>query len=166
MISRQQKMTFKEIKDGEMEERDILLTGFYNVRLNSVQEARLTYNLPNDQTVKFGFDGNGYSYGSDFWYIYNRTAQLGKEISSHLDENASKWIEEAGQKGYTTGNQAKVGAIACLPSYLSDAESSSHLAFVEYLNSDGSFIVSEMPSLNILNWRLIQPQSKMTFIYL
>lgn len=47
MISRQQKMTFKEIKDGEMEERDILLTGFYNVRLNSVQEARLTYNLPN-----------------------------------------------------------------------------------------------------------------------
>lgn len=119
MISRQQKMTFKEIKDGEMEERDILLTG-----------------------------------------------QLGKEISSHLDENASKWIEEAGQKGYTTGNQAKVGAIACLPSYLSDAESSSHLAFVEYLNSDGSFIVSEMPSPNILNWRLIQPQSKMTFIYL
>ena len=102
-----------------------------------------------------------------FWYIYNRTAQLGKEISSHLDENASKWIEEAGQKRlFNLGNQAKVGAIACLPSYLSDAESSSHLAFVEYLNSDGSFIVSEMPSPNILNWRLIQPQSKMTFIYL
>ncbi|BAQ24376.1 GBS Bsp-like repeat protein [Streptococcus troglodytae] len=149
-----------------MEEKDIILTGFYNVKLNSAQEARLTYNLPNDQTVKFGYDGNDYSYGSAFWYIYNRTAQLGKEISSHLGENAGKWREEAVQKGYTTGNQAKVGAIACLPSRLSDAESSSHLAFVEYLNSDGSFIVSEMPSPNILNWRLIQPQSKMTFIYL
>ncbi|MGT2751386.1 CHAP domain-containing protein [Streptococcus orisasini] len=147
--------------DEKVEEKDIVLTGFYNARLNSRQELQLNHNLPSEQTVKDSYEGNAYTKGGEAWYIYNRSAQLGKIISSNWGR-ADEWVTKAQQEGYAIGNVAEVEAIA----YFEDVNKNGHLAFVEYVNSDGSFIVSEMPSPKILNWRLIQPQSSITFIYL
>ncbi|MGT2947946.1 CHAP domain-containing protein [Streptococcus devriesei] len=151
--------------DEKVDKKDIVLTGFYNARLNSQQEAQLIYNLPSEQTIKMSSEGNDYTEGEPAWYIYNRCTQLDKIIGSHWG-TASEWTEKAQQEGYSLGNAAKVGAVACFLTDDADGNKKDHLAFVEYLNSDGSFIVSEMPSPKILNWRYINPQAQAVFIYL
>ena len=48
------------------------------------------------------------------------------------------------------------------------ASQQGHVAFVEYVNSDGSFLISEMatPQAYQLNWRVLKAQSGMHFIHL
>lgn len=149
----------------KVDKKNIILTGFYNARLNSQQEEQLIYKLPDEQTVKISSEGNTCTEGEAAWYIYNRCAQLGKTVSSHWGA-ASEWCEKAQQEGYSVGNVAKVGAVACFLTDDADGNKKGHLAFVEYLNSDGSFVVSEMPEPKILNWRCISPQAQVAFIYL
>jgi surface antigen len=91
--------------------------------------------------------GNRFSFGYCTWYVYNRRAVpwLG---------NAWQWFGQAQAYGYATGQTPKVGAI------LVTWESSfGHVAYVESVNADGSFTVSEMNFVrwDVIDFRTIKP---------
>ena len=81
---------------------------------------------------------NGYDYGYCTWYVSNRRAELGRPVPSNLG-NAYTWYRAAVSLGLPTGFTPKVGAVMV-------NESGNHVAVVEQINSDGSFLISEMNS--------------------
>ena len=101
--------------------------------------------------------GNRFAFGFCTWYVYNRkpVPWLG---------NANQWLAQARAYGWRTGGTPAVGAI------MVTAESGfGHVAYVESVNSDGSWRVSEM---NFVAWdvvdnRTIRPGTipLMGFIY-
>lgn len=91
--------------------------------------------------------GNRFSYGYCTWYVYNRryVPWLG---------NAWEWFGQAQAYGWSTGQTPRVGAI------LVTWESSwGHVAYVESVNADGSYTVSEMNFVrwNVIDMRTIRP---------
>lgn len=80
------------------------------------------------------YAGNTYDYGWCTWYAYNRRAQLGNPVPSNLG-NAYTWYIIAKSMGLPTGLTPKVGAVG---------QSGNHVVIVESVNSDGSFMISEM----------------------
>jgi LysM repeat protein len=68
--------------------------------------------------------------------------------------DAGWWYDNAKAQGYPVGSQPKVGAIMVTwESYLG------HVAYVEAVNSDGSWTVSEMnyAAFDVIDWRTIKP---------
>jgi LysM repeat protein len=68
--------------------------------------------------------------------------------------DAGWWYENAKAQGYPVGSQPRVGAIMVTwESYLG------HVAYVEAVNADGSWTVSEMNYVawNVIDWRTIKP---------
>jgi surface antigen len=88
--------------------------------------------------------GNRFSFGYCTWYVYNRRAVpwLG---------NAWQWFGAAQSAGYATGQTPRVGAIM-----VTWESSFGHVAYVEAVNSDGSFTVSEM---NFVRWDVIDDRT-------
>ena len=84
--------------------------------------------------------GNRFSFGYCTWYVYNRRAVpwLG---------NAWEWFGQAQANGYATGQTPRVGSIM-----VTWESSFGHVAYVESVNADGSFTVSEM---NFVRWDVI-----------
>jgi len=91
--------------------------------------------------------GNRFSYGYCTWYVYNRRSVpwLG---------NAWEWFGQAQAYGWATGQTPKVGAIM-----VTWESSWGHVAYVESVNSDGSYTVSEMNFVrwNVVDYRMIKP---------
>jgi surface antigen/LysM repeat protein len=88
--------------------------------------------------------GNRFSFGYCTWYVYNRRSVpwLG---------NAWEWFGQAQAFGWATGQTPRVGAI------LVTWESSfGHVAYVEAVNPDGSYTVSEM---NFVRWDVIDQRT-------
>jgi hypothetical protein len=68
--------------------------------------------------------------------------------------DAGWWYDNARAQGYAVGPTPKVGAIMVTwESYLG------HVAYVEAVNADGSWTVSEMNYVawNVIDWRTIKP---------
>ena len=68
--------------------------------------------------------------------------------------DAGWWYDNARAQGYPVGSQPKVGAIMVTwESYLG------HVAYVESVNADGSWTVSEMNyvAFDVIDWRTIKP---------
>ena len=68
--------------------------------------------------------------------------------------DAGWWYENARAQGYPVGSKPKVGAIMVTwESYLG------HVAYVESVNADGSWTVSEMNyvAFDVIDWRTIKP---------
>ena len=88
--------------------------------------------------------GNRFSVGYCTWYVFNRryVPWLG---------NAWEWFGNAQAAGYATGQTPKVGAIM-----VTWESSFGHVAYVESVNSDGSFTVSEM---NFVRWDVIDQRT-------
>jgi LysM repeat protein len=84
--------------------------------------------------------GNRFSFGYCTWYVYNRRAVpwLG---------NAWEWFGQAQAYGWATGQTPRVGAIM-----VTWESSFGHVAIVDAVNGDGSFVVSEM---NFVRWDVI-----------
>lgn len=81
---------------------------------------------------------NLYDWGQCTWHVFNKRAQIGKGISTYW-WNANNWDNAAPGDGYTVDHRATVGSIL-----QSDMGYYGHVAFVEYVNSNGSITVSEM----------------------
>jgi surface antigen len=106
---------------------------------------------------------NGYDYGFCTWYVANRRAAIGRPVPSNLG-NANTWAILAGSMGFATGSTPQVGATA-----VKHAAAPGHVAFVEQVNNDGSFWISEMNSYGqvsmgdstprggwgVIDWKLI-----------
>ncbi|HEY7202004.1 MAG TPA: CHAP domain-containing protein [Candidatus Dormibacteraeota bacterium] len=88
--------------------------------------------------------GNRFSYGYCTWYVFNR-----RQVPWLGD--AWQWFGNAQAAGYATGQTPRVGAI------LVTWESSwGHVAYVEAVNADGSYTVSEM---NFVRWNVIDQRT-------
>ncbi len=94
--------------------------------------------------------GNRYSYGYCTWYVYNKRSEIGRPIGS-LWGNASSWAYAASAAGYVVNRTPEVGAV------MQNGGGLGHVAFVERVNPDGSFEVSEMNyrGWNVVSWRSI-----------
>jgi len=91
--------------------------------------------------------GNRFAFGFCTWYVYNRkpVPWLG---------NANQWFSQAIAYGWRTGHTPAAGAI------MVTAESGfGHVAYVESVNSDGSWRVSEMnfTAWDVVDNRTIRP---------
>jgi LysM repeat protein len=88
--------------------------------------------------------GNRFSFGFCTWYVFNRryVPWLG---------DAWQWFGNAQAAGYATGQTPKVGAIM-----VTWESSFGHVAYVEAVNADGSFTVSEM---NFVRWDVIDERT-------
>ncbi len=121
------------------------------------------------------YSSNGYDYGWCTWYAANRRAEIGRPVPSNLG-NAYSWYRLAQKAGLPTGLTPAVGAVAV-------SEGGNHVSIVEIVNSNGSFVVSEMNSsgydsiANIGNpahagggwkrvdYKLIQSAGSLKFVY-
>jgi surface antigen len=93
--------------------------------------------------------GNRFAFGFCTWYVYNRkpVPWLG---------NANQWFAQAQAYGWRTGRTPAPGAI------MVTAESGfGHVAYVETVNPDGSWRVSEMnfTAWDVVDYRTIKPGS-------
>lgn len=106
--------------------------------------------LKNPLPTEAAYPGNYYTPGNCTWYIYNRYYQLGKVIYSYLG-NAKNWVESGPTHGYSISKTPQVGATV-----IWTAGYYGHVAFVEHVNPDGSFLFSEMNYAEMLfkiHWR-------------
>lgn len=122
-------------------------------------QGKLTLPPPDSKN----YAGNGYPFSECTWGAYNRMAQIGNRIEwfSGNGGHGGAWAASARATGYTVvKGQPKVGWAACfqggvagsLPVY-------GHIAVVEYVNSDGSILVSETNVINMgsgtRSWRVL-----------
>lgn len=129
--------------------------------------GKLTEPAPNEQDVT-GYPGNNYALNNCTWYVYNREYQLGNHIPANLG-NGGQWGMSAKAAGYATSSTPKVGDMASFtPGLLGCSSIYGHVAFVEYVNPDGSFLVSEMnvvdPGSGKISYRVISSSAGITFI--
>lgn len=115
------------------------------------------------------YPGNGYPMGQCTWGAYNRMAQLGNHIEYFAGAigggayagDGGWWWQTAKQKGYTVvKGKPKVGWAVSFPPGVAGSDSvHGHIAVVEYVNDDGSFLVSETNVVNsgsgTRSWRVI-----------
>lgn len=129
--------------------------------------GKLKYPNPSKETSSRGYPGNAYAAGQCTWYVYNRFYQLGKTIPAYLG-NGGQWGASASAQGYNTTSTPKAGYAASFPAGVAGAAAPyGHVAFVEYVNPDGSFLVSEMNmngGLYKITYRVISSPAGVNFI--
>ncbi|EGO9471081.1 CHAP domain-containing protein [Enterococcus faecalis] len=109
------------------------------------------------------YAGNNYPFGECTWYAYNRMAQIGKPIEWFSGDggNGAGWANSARAKGYTVvKGKPSVGWAASMQGGIGgSAPPYGHVAVVEYVNSDGSILVSEANVINqgsgTRSWRVL-----------
>ena len=110
------------------------------------------------------YSPNGYDYGWCTWHAANRRNQIGRPIPSNMG-NAITWLGVARSAGLPTGNEPRAGAVL----YHLNIGGLGHVAFVESVNPDGSFLVSDMnyPTWGKVTYRTVPASetSKYRFIY-
>jgi surface antigen len=86
------------------------------------------------------YGSNGYAAGYCTWWAADRRAQIGRPIPSNLG-NAITWLTIAQSIGMGTGTEPQPGAVVW---FRYPATSLGHVAMVESVGEDGSFVLSEM----------------------
>ncbi|HAP4570959.1 TPA: CHAP domain-containing protein [Enterococcus faecalis] len=125
--------------------------------------------LPTEKETKagLGWPGNAYAPGNCTWYVYNRFAQLGKSIHPTMG-NANQWVNNYGQtQGATLMPTPEKGdAVIFINGAAGASPQYGHVAYVEHVNSDGTFVISEMnvSGLFSMNWRVLSKQPGMYFM--
>lgn len=122
-------------------------------------EGKLTLPTPDNNN----YAGNNYPHGQCTWGAYNRMAQIGNKIEwlAGNEGNGGSWGAGARRRGYTviTG-KPEVGWAASIPGGVAGSDPAyGHIAVVEYVNADGSILVSETNVVNIgsgtRSWRVL-----------
>lgn len=100
-----------------------------------------------DNSIPGGGDGMGYAYGQCTWGVAARINQLGLKLKGKNGEkipiintmgNGQDWVRTAASLGGETGITPKAGAIvSCAGGQYG------HVAFIEKVYPDGSFLISE-----------------------
>ncbi|MBF0779379.1 phage tail tip lysozyme, partial [Streptococcus cuniculi] len=144
-------------------------TGVSSKTVPAAYKDKLPYGLPSDQAVTQGqgYPGNAYALGNCTWYVYNRFYQIGKHIYPYLG-NATNWSTSGQLQGYEVTTEPKVGSAVVFSAGVQGSHVVyGHVAFCEYVNSDGSFLVSEMNGMGTtyeLSWRVLRPQAGIYFM--
>lgn len=143
-------------------------TGVSSKQVPAEYKDKLPYGLPTDQAILEGqgYPGNAYALGNCTWYVYNRFAQIGVQLYPYLG-NSNQWVDSGRAQGYEISTTPKPGsAVVFMPGVAGASPIYGHVSFCEYVNSDGSFLVSEMNygGLYVMNWRTLTPQSGIYFV--
>lgn len=143
-------------------------TGISSQQVPSEYKDKLPYGLPTDQAILEGqgYSGNAYELGNCTWYVYNRFAQIGIGIYPYLG-NANQWVDSGQAQGYEISTTPKPGSAVVFMNGVAGASPIyGHVGFCEYVNSDGSFLMSEMNfgGLYVTTWRTLTPQSGIYFV--
>jgi surface antigen len=91
----------------------------------------------------FRYPGNNYALGNCTYWVFARRAQVGFPIPNTLG-NANTWDDRAKAQGYIVDHSPAQYEIV-----QTDRGSLGHVAFVEKVNTDGSFYISEMNVLGL-----------------
>jgi surface antigen len=103
--------------------------------------------LPKYNGMDYNSSGS-YPYGQCTWYVFNRMAQLGFKVDDYMG-NGGQWGSIGAAKGFITSSTPKVGWAMSIPGGVAgSAPEYGHVAFVEYINLDGSVLVSECNVFN------------------
>lgn len=90
-------------------------------------------------------NGSGYAFGQCTWYAFQRRSEIGKPLVHSYFGNGGDWWKTAQSLGMTVNKTPRAGACVSFPGGVAGAYPPwGHVAFVEKVNSDGSFEVSEM----------------------
>ena len=143
-------------------------TGISSQQVPAEYKDKLPYGLPTDQAILEGqgYPGNAYALGNCTWYVYNRFAQIGIGIYPYLG-NANQWVDSGQAQGYEISTTPKPGSAVVFMNGVAGASPIyGHVGFCEYVNSDGSFLMSEMnfAGLYLTTWRTLTPQSGIYFV--
>ena len=143
-------------------------TGVSSQQVPAEYKDKLPYGLPTDQAILEGqgYPGNAYALGNCTWYVYNRFAQIGIGIYPYLG-NANQWVDSGQAQGYEISTTPKPGSAVVFMNGVAGASPIyGHVGFCEYVNSDGSFLMSEMNfgGLYVSSWRTLKPQSGIYFV--
>ena len=122
-------------------------------------EGKLKLPAPDNKN----YAGNSYPFGQCTWGAFNRMAQLGTPIEwfSGDSGNGGSWGASARAKGYKVEKGTPhVGWGASFYGGLAGSDpTAGHIAVVEYVNEDGSILVSETnvvsPNSGTRSWRVI-----------
>ncbi|MGV9001164.1 phage tail tip lysozyme [Lactococcus lactis] len=110
--------------------------------------------------------GNG---GNCTFYVYNRILERsGVSIYSYLG-NGGDWATTGPQHGMTVDREPKVGDIASFsPGTGGSSDVYGHVAVVEWVNTDGSYLLSESgyssDKAPTIHWRVMSVTSGITFL--
>ncbi|MGI1837728.1 phage tail tip lysozyme [Lactococcus garvieae] len=125
--------------------------------------------LPNRQAtdMSLGYPGNPYDLpGQCVWYVWNRWAQVGYNPPRVNWGNALNWAHTA--PAHLHDSKAHVDdAVVFQPGIQGAGLEYGHVAYIEYVNPDGTFWVTEenaTSGLGKLDWRLITPGPGLTYI--
>lgn len=129
---------------------------------DGLEPIRARYGFSYGTTLMYR--SNAYDYGWCTWHAANRRAEIGRPIPSNLG-NAITWLGIARSAGLPTGTEPRDGAVL----YHLDIGGLGHVAFVEKVNPDGSFLVSDMnyPTWGKVTYRTVPAgdKHKYRFIY-
>lgn len=122
-------------------------------------KGKLTLPTPDNKN----YAGNNYPFGQCTWGAYNRMAKLGTPIEWFSGDggNGGSWGASARARGYTVvKGKPQVGWAASIYGGLAGSTPPyGHIAVCEYVNSDGSILVSETnvvnPGSGTLSWRVL-----------
>ena len=120
-----------------------------------VAQTATTYTTRNYSSAPV--NSNSYYVGNGMWctdWVHSRRADV--PIYGNAGYN---WVSAAQAQGKATGTTAQAGAVAV---------TNGHVAYVESVNSDGSYVVSEMGwnyKAGNYNQRTVQPGTFGAFIY-
>ncbi|CKG42187.1 putative conjugal transfer protein [Streptococcus pneumoniae] len=131
-----------------------------------------------DHSVPGGGDGMAYAYGQCTWGVAARMNQLGLKLKGSNGEkisiintmgNGQDWVSTASSLGGETGSIPRAGAIV---SFVGGTHGTpaiyGHVAFVEKVYDDGSFLVSETNYGGNPNYtfrKISQADSAISFAY-
>lgn len=164
---------FRANKDQIIQVNDIELSGLQvgeQVLIpNGQQPAPITF----ARIVAIYGPYNGYDPGFCTWYVAKRRAEVGNPVPVNLG-NANTWAVIAASLGIPTGSSPRVGAAA-----VKHSGAPGHVAYVEAVNADGSFWISEMNSYGqtsmtdatprggwgVVDWKLIPAGDAGSYTY-
>ncbi|PJM78710.1 CHAP domain-containing protein [Bifidobacterium scaligerum] len=99
------------------------------------------------QGTSNGDYGNAYVAGQCTWWAYDRRKQMGINTPSYLG-NGGDWWRTAPSYGLRVDHNPEVGAaLSFLPGQDGADGTYGHVAVVEAVNGDGTFVISEMNAL-------------------
>ncbi|MCJ1987407.1 phage tail tip lysozyme [Lactococcus carnosus] len=116
--------------------------------------------------------GNAYPFGQCTWGAFNRLKEFGKNRVSTYEGNGGVWWQTAQSKGIPVhkGNPQNHEAVSFPPGVAGADPTYGHVAVVEYVNADGSFLISETNADGKANgsrtWRIISASAAMNCYFI
>ncbi|WP_236036780.1 MULTISPECIES: CHAP domain-containing protein [Bifidobacterium] len=119
------------------------------------------------QGTSNGDSGNAYAAGQCTWYAYNRRKEMGIGTPSYLG-NGGEWWATAPSYGLRVDRTPQVGAaLSFLPGQDGSDGTYGHVAVVEAVYSDGTFLISEMNwgGLYMMHSRVLTNSGQYWFVH-